>query len=360
MVYKAIGLMSGSRRDGLAILLAEFHENGGVWTYEIKEAACYSYSPEWKKKLETAITLSSRDYLLLHAAYGHYLGKEVNRFIEQHHLQYQVALVASHGHTTFHFPGTMTAQLGDGSALAAETGLPVISDLRSLDVAFGGQGAPIVPIGENLLFPDYNLFLNLGGIANVSIHSQTHIAFDICPANRVLNMLAQETGKEYDENGALAAEGQIMTALLEKLNAQPYYHKEYPKSLSNDFGTEILYTLIKNEGISIPDALRTYIEHICQQTSHSLEKFPFLSGTKLLVTGGGAFNNFLVSQLSLKLQKLNIEVEVPAEKLVNYKEALVMALMGVLRWREEYNVIPSVTGAERASIGGALWNGQEA
>ncbi|HET7896801.1 MAG TPA: anhydro-N-acetylmuramic acid kinase, partial [Flavisolibacter sp.] len=187
MVYRAIGLMSGSSLDGLDLAFVEFLHQAGNWSFEIVAADCYAYNEEWKNKLATATSLNALDYQLLHAAYGHYLGKEVSRFIEQNNLQYQVGLVASHGHTTFHVPPLMTAQLGDGAAIAAETGLPVVSDLRALDVAFGGQGAPIVPIGEKWLLKEYDYFLNIGGIANISFRkNDSYIAFDVCPANRVL------------------------------------------------------------------------------------------------------------------------------------------------------------------------------
>jgi anhydro-N-acetylmuramic acid kinase len=191
MLYRTIGLMSGSSLDGLDIVFAEFYENAGSWNFEIKAADCYEYSPGWKERLQNATSLTALDYLFLHSEYGHYLGKQVNRFIEEKSLHYQVGLIASHGHTTFHVPPKMTAQLGDGAAIAAETKLPVVSDLRALDVAFGGQGAPIVPVGEKLLLKEYSMFLNLGGIANISFNlPDNYIAFDVCPANRVLNLIA--------------------------------------------------------------------------------------------------------------------------------------------------------------------------
>ncbi len=365
MFYRAIGLMSGSSLDGLDIAFAEFQEQGGKWTYEILEADCYAYPEEWVAKLQNAINLSARDYQLLHTEYGHYTGQQVNKFIEAHQLHYKVAVIASHGHTTFHMPAKkMTAQLGDGAAIAAETKLPVVSDLRSLDVAFGGQGAPIVPIGEKMLMNEYDYFLNLGGIANISINADKYIAFDICPANRVLNMLVNELGKEYDNGGQIAASGTVNEALLEKLNALDYYKLPYPKSLANDFGTDIVHPIIKNEGIKIKDAVRTYTEHIVFQISNAIISLSNNKSQtinhKLLATGGGAFNTFLIEQLTGCLKELNIEVIVPDKKLVNFKEALVMAFIGVLRWRQEYNVLSSVTGAARDSIGGALWTGQEA
>ncbi|HEX2535394.1 MAG TPA: anhydro-N-acetylmuramic acid kinase, partial [Chitinophagaceae bacterium] len=339
----------------------ELQENGGRWTFEIRAAACYSYTPEWKTRLQEATQLQALDYALLHTDYGHYLGREVNRFIEEHALHYQVALIASHGHTTFHLPARgMTAQLGDGAALAAETGLPVVSDLRALDVAFGGQGAPIVPIAEKLLLTDYTLFLNLGGIANLSVRTETdYIAFDVCPANRVLNLLAGEAGLEFDEGGALAASGNVHAGLLLQLNELDYYRQAPPKSLANDFGTDVVYPMVQGAGLSTAEALRTYVEHIAGQVARAAEAHAG-GPARLLVTGGGALNTFLVQRLTEALAPRGIEVSVPDAALVNYKEALAMALIGVLRWRQEYNVLSSVTGARRDSIGGAVWIGQEA
>jgi anhydro-N-acetylmuramic acid kinase len=362
MVYRAIGLMSGSSLDGLDLVFAEFNVNAGNWTSEIIAADCYEYSAEWKEKLQTATSLNALDYQLLHTEYGHYLGEQVNRFIDANDLHYKVGLVASHGHTTFHVPQKkMTAQLGDGAALAAVTGLPVVSDLRALDVAFGGQGAPIVPIGEKLLLKDFGMFLNLGGIANISFNlPDGYIAFDICPANRVLNLICHTVNKEYDEGGQMAAMGNMNDDLLQKLNGLDYYQQPYPKSLANDFGTQEIYPLIKSFGLPHTDGLRTYVEHVVQQVKLAVSSEQSRIGNKLLVTGGGAFNTFLIQRLSEALSALGVEVVVPEANLVKYKEALIMALIGVLRWRQEYNVLSSVTGAQRDSIGGAVWIGQEA
>ena len=363
MVYRVIGLMSGSSLDGLDIAFTEFHENGDKWNYEILKADCYPYSVDWIKRLQSATALSAMDYLLLHVDYGHYIGKQINRFIEENSLHYQVALIASHGHTTFHLPAKkMTAQLGDGAAIASETRLPVVTDLRALDVALGGEGAPIVPIGEKLLMSDYDYFLNLGGIANISVNAEKYIAFDVCAANRVLNMLADQIGKEFDEGGKIAAGGSIHSDLLQKLSKLDYYQQPYPKSLANDFGTETVFPLLQQAGLPTQDALRTYTEHIVAQIKNSLQSFEKskTGNRKLLVTGGGALNTFLIDCLKQELQTLNIEVVVPEKTLVNYKEAMIMAFIGVLRWRQEYNVVSSVTGAIRDSINGALWTGQEA
>jgi anhydro-N-acetylmuramic acid kinase len=363
MIYKVIGLMSGSSLDGLDIAFVEFSEKAGKWSFKILSAACIPYEIEWTQKLKLATNVSAMDYQLLHTTYGKYLGEKVNDFIENNELHHKVNLIGSHGHTTFHSPEQhMTHQLGEGAAIAAETKLPVVSDLRALDIAFGGQGAPIVPIGEKLLFPDYHFFLNIGGIANVSVDIDDKIiAFDICAANRVLNMLSAEKGRDYDEGGKIAASGKMKNELLEKLNSLDYYSIPYPKSLANSFGTDVIYPLIKEFKLSIEDALCTYVEHICIQVKRSLA--PFFSNAaiqKLMITGGGAFNNFLIERLSKNLQEVNFEVFIPEEEVVQYKEALIMALIGTLRWREQYNVLASVTGASQNSIGGALWLGTEA
>jgi anhydro-N-acetylmuramic acid kinase len=386
MVYRAIGLMSGSSLDGVDIAFAEFQESAGKWSYEILKADCYPYSDEWIKRLKNATKLSALDYQLLHVEYGHLTGKLVKKFIEENKLNYQVALIASHGHTTFHLPSKgMTAQLGDGAAIAAETGLPVVTDLRALDVAYGGQGAPIVPIGEKMLWNEYDYFLNIGGIANISVSGEPPSGgwgFDICPANRVLNMLANDAGKNFDDEGKIAASGSVNSNLLEKLNQLDYYKQPFPKSLANEYGIDVIYPIIKESGSNIPDALRTFAEHIAVQIKNAIanlnEPKPETrnlpdrqTGPKLLATGGGVFNSFLMKRIKDSLKESNlpayrtgrqagIDVIIPDAKLVNCKEALIMAFIGILRWRQENNVLSSVTGATRDSIGGALWTGQEA
>ena len=374
MIYNVIGLMSGSSLDGLDIAFVEFSETAGKWDYKIVCAACVQYEDSLIQKLKNAVNVSALEYQLLHAEYGSFLGERINEFINEFHLHHKVNLIASHGHTTFHLPvQKMTHQLGDGAAIAATTGLPVISDLRALDVALGGQGAPIVPAGEKLLFPGYHYFLNIGGIANLSIHSKATnnedlysakdeiLAFDICAANRVLNMLASERGFQYDEDGNLAAQGKVNPDLLNKLNSLEYYSLTYPKSLANSFGTDIVFPMIKEFGLSTEDALATYVEHISCQVKNSL--MPFFDNGELqpvMVTGGGALNKFLIKKMAEHLAEINFEIFIPADEVVNYKEALIMALLGTLRWREQYTVLSSVTGASRNSIGGALWLGTDA
>ncbi len=359
MLYRVIGLMSGSSLDGLDIAFVLLEETAGKWTFQIRETTCIPYSPEWIIKLTGLPTLSAKDYLLLHTEYGHYLGHCVNQFMEEKNLAFQVQLIASHGHTAFHLPDRhVTAQIGDGAAIAAVTGIRTISDLRSVDVALGGQGAPIIPIGEKLLLAEYQLFLNIGGIANISAHHETIAGFDVCSANRILNLLARDTEKGYDEDGRLAAAGKIDEGLLGQLNGLAYYKLPYPKSLSNEFGLKEVVPLILKANLSKVDALRTYVQHIVEQLSAALNQLEVKAPTdkqRLLITGGGAHNLFLLEKLKEELVRWGIECIVPDQQLVDYKEALVMALMGALRWREEINVMESVTGASKDSINGALW-----
>src|SRR6185312_6903243 len=293
MVYKVIGLMSGSSLDGLDIAFVHLQEQVGssqqaprTWGFQLLHTVTYPYTNEWRQRLASAPGLSALDYQLLHVEYGHYLGAQVLRFIEEFGLDYQVQMVVSHGHTALHWPERrLTAQIGNGAAIAATTRINVVSDLRAMDIALGGQGAPIVPIGEMLLLPGHELFLNLGGIANISRHGGLEtgggggggfVAFDVCPANRVLNALAEMEGRAYDEGGAIASSGRLDQELLHRLDALPYYGMPCPKSLANEFGTETILPMIResldfsNGRLSIADAMRTYVEHIAGQVERAV------------------------------------------------------------------------------------------
>lgn len=361
MTYYVIGTMSGSSMDGLDMVYATFEEVGGKWSFQINHSACIPFSDPWKEKLKNISTVSAKELLLTHTDFGHWMGHRIQEFILKNNLEHKVHLIASHGHTVFHEPASgMTFQMGDGAAIAAINQLPVVSDLRNMDVALGGQGAPIVPIGEMLLWNDYTYFLNIGGISNITINREgTHVAFDVCPANRVLNLLSNELGKSYDEGGASAAQGKINEDLLFELNDLEYYRKPFPKSLANEYGADVLFGMIQKYNISTENKLCTVCEHIAVQMDAVCSDFGNGMTTKMLITGGGAYNEYLISRINFYLAQKNIEIEIPHPDLIEYKEALIMALIGVLRWREETNVLHSVTGAARSSIGGALWMGQE-
>jgi anhydro-N-acetylmuramic acid kinase len=360
MIYKVIGLMSGSSLDGLDIAYVQLEEVRGRWSFEILQADCIPYTDKWSASLRHAGTINVSDFLKLHTAYGAYLGTEVNEFIARCQLGHKVHFIASHGHTAFHEPGQRTTyQLGDGAAIAAITHLPVISDLRAMDVALGGQGAPIVPVGDKLLFSDYDYLLNIGGIANLTIHNNNDVlAFDVCPANQVLNTLAAREGQSMDTGGAMAAQGHMVPEVLDELDNAPYYKVHAPKSLSNEAAGALVYPTLMESAHSSYDLLHTYTLHIAGQVAEAIRQYPHgKDEATLLVTGGGAFNSFLVAQIQQLLTPYHTTVVLPGAKVIKYKEALIMALIGTLRWREEVNVLSSVTGASRDSVGGALWLG---
>jgi anhydro-N-acetylmuramic acid kinase len=360
MVYKVIGLMSGSSLDGLDIAHVQLEEVRGQWGYQFLHTDCISYPAEWITRLQQAANISVGDFLKLNTAYGRYLGEQVNGFITKNSIEHQVHFIASHGHTVFHEPGNYTTfQLGDGASIAAVTKLPVISDLRSLDVALGGQGAPIVPIGDKLLFGTYDYLLNIGGIANITVYQHGNpVAFDICAANQVLNTLAMREGKPMDENGEMAATGKLLGDVLDNLNDSDYYKLLPPKSLSNEAARSMVFPKLLESEHSTADLLHTVCVHIAQQVAAAVGQSPHgKEKATLLATGGGAFNTFLMQQLQHTLAPLDVEIVIPGDDVIQYKEALVMALIGTLRWREETNVLSSVTGAVKDSCGGALWLG---
>ncbi len=353
--------MSGSSLDGLDIAYVQLDEVRGKWEYQILAAECVPYSEEWRNRLANATSATVPEFLELDTDYGKYLGNSVNAFMAKHSLDHKVHFIASHGHTVYHSPSTATTgQIGNGAAIAAITGLPVINDLRATDMALGGQGAPIVPIGDRLLFGEYKYLLNIGGIANLTIqeNSESAVAFDVCPANQILNELARRSGREMDENGAIASGGQLLEDLLTQLADHPYYTTRAPKSLSNEMAMAIGAKLIRNASCKDADLLNTACHHIADQLVAAINQNGANEKSgQMLVTGGGAFNTYLLEVLRAKLSQSGIEVVVPEADVVKYKEALVMALIGTLRWREEVNVLSSVTGASRDSVSGALWLG---
>ncbi len=358
-IYRVIGLMSGSSLDGLDVVYCQFAKQNDEWQFKVLETEVIPFSEEWIARLKEQVSTSAIKFCETDAQLGHYLGECVNKFIDKNSLQSKVDLVASHGHTIFHFPGKkFTTQIGDGSAIAAKTKLPVVCNFRTADVALGGQGTPIVPIGDKLLFSNYLFCLNMGGIANISCKTQHDIvAFDICSANQTLNLIANKLGREFDNNGALAQSGKLNEQLFHELNELAFYKLTYPKSLDNSFTRNTVFPLFEKFHLPDVDLLRTYTEHIAAQISSHIntivnrEKVE-ISIAQMLVTGGGAFNSFLMERIK---SHVSVAVVVPEAKLVKFKEALVMALMGVLRTRNEVNVLSSVTGAKKNSCGGVVY-----
>ncbi|TZF99483.1 anhydro-N-acetylmuramic acid kinase (plasmid) [Chryseobacterium panacisoli] len=342
----AIGLMSGTSLDGLDICLAEF-EKQDKWSFQILKAETIPYAEDWENKLRNSIHLSAEDLLELNSEYGFYLGRQVKEFINKHQLE-NISLIASHGHTIFHQPKRkFTLQIGDGRAIKLETGLPVIYDFRSQDVLMNGNGAPLVPIGDELLFSEYNACLNLGGFSNISLHSDgKRIAFDIAPVNIVLNHLAQHINKSFDENGALAQKGEINEALLNDLNALDFYQHSHPKSLGIEWCNNHIFPALKN--IETLDALATFTEHTAQQIAIVINKNKIKD---ILITGGGAYNSFLIEKIRSKTQA---EVIIPKKEIIDYKEALIFAFMGVLKVNNEVNVLSSATGSSYDHCSGVI------
>ncbi|MGG7469045.1 anhydro-N-acetylmuramic acid kinase [Chryseobacterium arthrosphaerae] len=333
----AIGLMSGTSLDGLDICFAEF-EKQDQWTFRILKAETLPYSDDWEKRLKNSIHLSAEDLLELNSDYGFYLGQKVREFIDQHQLE-NIDLIASHGHTVFHQPHRkFTLQIGDGRAIRLETGLPVIYDFRTQDVLMQGNGAPLVPIGDELLFSKYGACLNLGGFSNISLQSDgKRIAFDIAPVNIVLNRLARKLGKDFDENGDLSRQGKINEDLLNRFNSLDFYHQPHPKSLGIEWCNEYIFPALEN--IEVSDALATFTEHTAQQITNVINTHHVKD---ILITGGGASNTFLTEKIKAKTKS---GIIIPEKEIIDYKEALIFAFMGVLRMNNEINVLSSATGS---------------
>ncbi|NTW24037.1 MAG: anhydro-N-acetylmuramic acid kinase [Lentimicrobium sp.] len=347
--YNAIGLMSGTSLDGIDIAACEFILADNKWSYKIHYSHTYPYSPEWKNKLTDLPGTDALTFSFLNMEYGHLLGRLTRSFLDQ--TGFIPDLIASHGHTIFHQPAHgLTVQVGAGSAIAAETRLPVICDFRSLDVALGGQGAPLVPIGDRLLFSEFDACLNLGGFANISMEWQgNRIAFDICPVNIVLNKLAHREGLDYDKDGQIARSGEIDSELLAHFNNLAYYQQKWPKSLGREWVEQTFLPICENYTGSLNDLARTICEHIGIQINHNLATKP---NSKILVTGGGVHNLFLMKTIR-KTGSHNWVI--PSKELSDFKEALVFAFLGTLRWTGKANILHSVTGSSMDHAGGAIY-----
>jgi anhydro-N-acetylmuramic acid kinase len=345
----AIGIMSGTSLDGLDLCYVEFTFNG-KWDFSIIASDCIRYDEQWASDLGNAHTFSSEKLEVLGKDFGRYTGNQVNAFLKKFGLA-KPDMVCSHGHTVFHEPAKkFTLQIGDGQAIAEICGITTVSDFRSLDVSLGGQGAPLVPIGDELLFSSSTACLNLGGFSNISFRENgERRAFDICPVNIILNPLANALGKPFDEDGAMARSGKLDETLLKELNSLPIYSGTERPSLAREWLEHVFVPLVERASSSTQDKLRTVTEHAAQQISMVVNAKA--AGGSVLVTGGGAKNGFLMERLSALS---NAKIIAPEIEIVDYKEALIFAFLGVLRMRNETNVLRSVTGASRDSSSGVI------
>ncbi|MEO1051498.1 MAG: anhydro-N-acetylmuramic acid kinase [Bacteroidota bacterium] len=355
--YKVIGVMSGTSLDGLDVAACQFNHDDGKWGFQIIDAFTFNYPESISGRLAQSTRLSGMELKQLDHDLKLFIGDRVKDFMSTYGFQPQ--WISTHGHTVFHQPEIgYTLQIGSGYEISQSTGMPVIADFRSLDVSLGGQGAPLVPIGDLLLFPDHPFCLNLGGIGNLSFKQQERIvAFDICAVNMVLDHLARMEGLGYDNEGKLAAQGTVDQQLLTELNQLEFYGLDYPKSLGYEWVEKNVFTLLDKE-LSTSDILATYVHHIAEQIGNALSSIiashDFQNKPSILVTGGGTFNQFLMD--TLKQQLPHVSFDIPDVQLIKFKEALVFAFLGVLRLRGEANCLSSVTGASHDSCGGIVYD----
>lgn len=342
-----IGVMSGTSLDGIDLVYVKFDANN-YKHFKILASTTVSYSKQWKHDLQNAITFSSDKLTLLDISYGKLLGNEINNFIKNNNIQ-NIGFIASHGHTVFHQPENgITLQIGSGQEIANITNQQVICDFRTQDVELGGQGAPLVPIGDELLFPNYDYCINLGGFANISFKkNDERVAFDICPVNIVLNHYCQKIGLAFDEGGKLAAAGKVNQQLFEELNLLKFYKEHPPKSLGLEWVQQQIFPLIDNYDIEIKDILRTVVEHSAYQIGRIIPQ-----KASILTTGGGVFNSFLIGRIE---HFSNTKINLPQKEIIEFKEALIFAFLGLLRFENQVNCLKSVTGASKNHSSGKIF-----
>lgn len=347
--YHILGLMSGTSLDGLDMALCKFERANRAWKYCVLGCKTVTYPDELLCQLQSVYSASALDMAKTNAQLATFMAKSVNEFVAQSSVRPDY--IASHGQTIFHQPQLgFTTQIGSGAILASLTGIPVVCDFRSSDVALGGQGAPLVPIGDELLFGLYNACLNLGGFSNISYRENGHrVAFDISPCNMALNELAQSLNKPYDKDGEMAAQGSLFRNLLDELNDLPFYQIKGCKSLGREWYEQSFLPIVQNAEIAVCDKLRTVTEHIAIQLAKVING---VDGKTLLVTGGGAHNVFLMHRLAALCNK---QIVIPDETTIDYKEAIIFAFLGLLRVLGENNCLADVTGARHDHCGGCVY-----
>lgn len=346
--YTVLGVMSGTSLDGIDLALVRFHKDKD-WTFELLDAATLAYPTQWEQKLRKAHQAGADELEALDVAYTQYLGMVIKEFLETHS-DISPDAVCSHGHTVFHQPDQgITVQIGNRHELAAIIGRKVVCDFRVQDVELGGQGAPLVPVGDMHLFSDFTYCMNLGGFANISMSDGTkRKAYDICAVNTVLNRYAQKLGVPYDKGGALARNHEVNRKLLSALHEIAFYKLEPPKSLGIEWVEKEVFPLIDDLEVDPGVVLATYTRHVAETIAKELT----MEG-RVLVTGGGAYNTYLIDTLR---ELSNSEVVVPESGVVEFKEAVVFGFLGVLKMREEVNCLQSVTGASKDHSSGKVYN----
>lgn len=346
-IFRGIGLMSGTSLDGLDICLSEY--NFTKPGFKILIAETIPYNSTLKQKLKNSVLLSGEELIKLDVEFGRFLGNCVSDFIEKHNLS-DIDFIASHGHTVFHNPKEgYTLQIGNGTQIFKKTGICTVYDFRTADVIFGGQGAPLVPIGDEMLFSEFDACLNLGGFSNISFNRNgQRTAFDICPVNIVLNRLTEKLGIVYDKDGEIAASSKVSTDLLSQLNKLEFYRKNPPKSLGVEWCNQNIFPLLQDSELSVQELIATFTQHIADQISEILNKY---SVKNVLISGGGAYNKFLIKTLGAQTCAALI---IPEKNIIEYKESLIFGWMGLLRLKNKNNILNSVTGAERNHSAGII------
>ena len=349
--YNVLGVMSGTSLDGIDLAHIQFTISDGRWGFSVGQAATIPYTQQWVERLQEAVGYTYGQLAELNAEYTQLCGGTIKSFMVQNGIT-GLDAVCAHGHTILHQPHKgITLQIGNLPQIAMLTGQTVVCDFRVQDVQLGGQGAPLVPIGDRLLFGRYDYCLNLGGFSNISFEEDgRRVAFDICPVNTVLNHYAQLLGHEYDDGGTIARGGRVISELAAALDALDFYAQPYPKSLGFEFVKQEVFPLIERYDATPQDKLHTFIKHIAGQIAAVVL---YNGEGSLLVTGGGAYNGFLIESLQNLLP--NTQVVVPDDKTIQYKEALIFALLGVLKLRGEVNVLASVTGAGHDHSSGCIY-----
>ena len=341
--------MSGTSLDGLDMALCSF-DSDNFNNFSVLRTNTVNFPEDLVVKIKNVLSLTAIEFVELHKKFGEFTAAQINRFL----LTDKVNFIASHGHTVIHFPFKNTNfQLGDGATISSLTGLPVVCDFRSNDIALGGQGAPLVPVGEKYLFSEYDTFLNIGGFSNVSFWRKKTIAYDITPTNYALNYFANLLNKKFDENGNFGRQGKLNSDLFHALSKLPYYKKNPPKSLADHWFFDVFLAEIEKFNISVYDKLRTIYELCAVKIGENLDQY---NTQKVLVTGGGAHNSFLIDLLKKHTKS---KVIIPDKQIVDYKEAIIFAFLGLLRWLKIPNCLASVTGAKHDNIGGAVYQSKQ-